>query len=256
MAQPMWFSHLSVPLVRLTVLAVFLLGAGSLICLPLYHFDFSRFIRSRLFVKIALWVPIFLVFVSLLYLSNTVRAVVWLVLLFISLSEFIRVMQNLKKKRGTIPTTYFILFGVALLHFPLIGFTYKQQAIKLLITICLASVVADVMAFFMGNYVGQHKLPASLNQRKSWEGVAGQIIGALIGVLLVNAFVLHVSSLLIFVPIGVGSAVGDLANSYIKRLVGIQDWSNNIPGHGGYLDRLSSLAGSALFTFYFLKLTA
>jgi phosphatidate cytidylyltransferase len=251
----MWLNHSLVPLARLVTLFSVLLAAGMLLTLPLYRFDYRRFIKSKLFIKIIFWIPIFIIFVSLLYASNSVRLVVLLVLLGVALGELIRVLQR-QKASLSIPLVYFLGFGIALMHFYAIGITYRAQAVNLLITICFASVLADVTAFFMGNYIGKHKLPTMLNKNKSWEGVAGQLIGAFIGVLLVNAFIVPVSPFLLFLPIGIGSAAGDLANSYVKRLVNTKDWSNNIPGHGGYLDRLSSLAGAAVLTFYFLKLAA
>jgi phosphatidate cytidylyltransferase len=247
-------NHYSVPIARLVISFSVLLMAGTLLTLPLYHFDCRRFIKTKLFIKIIFWVPIFLVFVGLLYMNNTVRLVVLVILLGLAFSELLRVIRQGKAGRGMTPITYFILFGVALMHFYIIGVVYNPQAVNLLITICFASVLSDVTAFFMGNYLGKHKLPSVFNKGKSWEGVVGQVIGALIGVALVNAYVVHVPTLLLFLPIGIGGAVGDLANSYVKRVVGIKDWSNNIPGHGGYLDRLSSLVGSAVFTLYYLKL--
>ena len=55
-------------------------------------------------------------------------------------------------------------------------------------------------------------------------------------------------------PIGLGSAAGDLTNSYVKRQLGIKDWSKLLPGHGGFTDRLSSLSGAAMVLFYTLLL--
>jgi phosphatidate cytidylyltransferase len=45
---------------------------------------------------------------------------------------------------------------------------------------------------------------------------------------------------------GVGSALGDLLNSHLKRLRKIKNWSNAIPGHGGFADRLCSLCVAML----------
>ena len=231
-----------------------LLVAGILLTLPLYHLDYRRFMKSKLFIKIVFWVPIFLIFVSLLYMSNATRLVVWVVLLALALRELLGIIRQRQVGRNAIPVIFYTLFSIALLHFYLIGVIYSRQFVNLLITICFASVLSDVTAFFMGNYLGKHKLPALFNKNKSWEGVAGQIIGAFIGVVLVNTYIVRIPTLLLFLPIGVGAAVGDLANSYVKRFLSIKDWSNSIPGHGGYLDRLSSLAGSALLTFYYLRL--
>lgn len=247
-------NHYSVPIASLTALFAVLLIAGILLTLPLYRFDYRRFIKTRLFIKIIFWIPIFTVFTGLLYMNNTARLAVWIILLLAALSEFSRTARQKKTIRGLVPVAYFSLFGIALMHFYVIGVAYKPQTVGLLITIGFASVISDVAAFFMGNYLGRHKLPAAFNKSKSWEGVAGQLIGAWAGVVLVNAYVVP-APVLLFLPIGFGAAAGDLANSYVKRSANIKDWSDNIPGHGGYLDRLSSLAGSAAFTFYFVKLT-
>jgi phosphatidate cytidylyltransferase len=59
----------------------------------------------------------------------------------------------------------------------------------------------------------------------------------------------------LFIPIGLGSGVGDIINSAAKRRVGVVNWSRLIPGHGGLADRFSSIAASALLSFYFLLLT-
>lgn len=247
-------SYPFVPLARLVVTFLLLLIGGILLAIPLYHYDYYKFIRSTLFVKIMFWIPIFLLFVAFLYLSNPSRFVFLLLLLAFCLSELRAVLKKQRPALAKILIIYFIVFAAALMHFFILGIVYPPQATSLLIIICFASVLSDVTAFFMGNYLGRHKLPAVLNNSKSWEGVLGQVLGAFIGVWLVHTLIVNLP-LQLFIPIGVGSAVGDLCNSYIKRLVGIKDWSNKIPGHGGYLDRLASLAGSVLFAFYYLKLS-
>jgi phosphatidate cytidylyltransferase len=230
-----------------TFLVLFLLG--SLLTLPLYKFDVRALMRSSLFVKIVMWLPIFVLFVGILYWPAQLGvAIISVVLVATGLEA-----RALYRSRMFIPL-YWLAFAVAFLHFGLIGLFHHTLLQNLLITIGLGSVLSDVTAFFFGRYLGRHKLPPILNDAKSWEGVAGQILGALIGVLIVNRLVTPVVSLWIFLPIGLGAALGDLANSFVKRRAGIKDWSRAIPGHGGFLDRCSSLAGSALLTFYFLIL--
>jgi len=148
-------------------------------------------------------------------------------------------------------TFYIIFFLIALLHLPLLGIL-KLDLKNLLLVIGIASSVSDVTAFFFGSYFGIHKLPSFVNVNKSWEGILGQIAGALIGVLLIKLFIADKVNILLFLPIGAGSSIGDILNSYIKRKVGIKSWSYLLPGHGGVIDRFSSLAWSAIFTFYFI----
>ncbi|MBI1857027.1 phosphatidate cytidylyltransferase [Candidatus Saccharibacteria bacterium] len=223
---------------------------GLALTIPLFKFDLSKFLRSSLFVKILFWIPIFVVFLGVLYASNPLRSLILIGLFLASFIEVVRITEKAKDKLT--PAVYFLFLTIGLVHFSLLNIRFADEFIRLLITISFASVLSDVTAFFFGNYLGKNKLPRALNPNKSWEGVAGQIIGAGIGVLLVNIFVQSVVHLWIFIPIGVGAATGDLANSYVKRKLGIKDWSNNIPGHGGFVDRLSSLVGSVVATFYFL----
>lgn len=242
----------SVPLGNLVALFCALLVVGIVLTIPLYRFNLQKFIKSKLFVKIMFWVPIFLVLLGVLYANQQIRLTVLLLLILAALGELIKKYSSRYK---TILITYFLLFATALGHFYFVGTVYQTQFINLLITIAFATVLADVTAFFFGNYFGIHKLPAVLNKNKSWEGVLGELVGAFLGVLLVNSFVEPVLSLWLFIPIGLGSVVGDITNSFVKRKIDIKDWSRVIPGHGGFIDRLSSIAGSVVLTFYYLKIT-
>jgi CDP-diglyceride synthetase len=239
-------------LLRTIYLFAALLFFGSVATLPLFHFNIKKFLHSSLYIKILLWIPIFLVFVFSLYVHNHGRLIIAIILLVIALKELAAVLKD-HEAEGREIVAYFLLFSFALLHFYLLGVIFPASIIGLLIILCFGSVLSDVGAFFFGTYTGRHKLPKGLNDHKSWEGVLGQIIGALFGVVLVRQFVIRSNSVWIFVPIGLGSACGDLVNSFITRRVGIKDWGTSIPGHGGYIDRLSSLAFAMMFTYYFLR---
>jgi CDP-diglyceride synthetase len=233
-------------LLRLVVCFAVLFGLGIALTLPLYKFDLPKFFRSPLFIKILFWVPIFIVFLTALEWPDSFGVAVVAAVIAASFFEALRVAKGYA-------LLYWAVFALAFGHFLLIG-AGQANIVPVLITIGFASVLSDASAFFFGNYFGKHKLPASLNNTKSWEGVAGQLVGAFLGVVVIGTFVTSVPTLWLFVPLGIGSALGDLTNSYVKRRAGIKDWSKAIPGHGGFLDRSCSLAGSALLTFYFLKL--
>ena len=147
---------------------------------------------------------------------------------------------------------YLPIFIIGLAHLSLLRMLPNFPTT--LIYVIIGTAVSDVGGFFLGNSIGYHKLPEAINKKKSWEGVAGQIIGALIGVTITKFYIFGTGSLWLFIPIGIGSAAGDLLNSTTKRILGIKNWSNNIPGHGGFLDRFCSLAGSSTLSFYWLLL--
>lgn len=240
-----------VPLAQVITLFLALFVLGTLLTIPLFKFDIHRFVRSPLFIKIVFWIPIFAVFIAALYAGNGYRLGLLIVILTIALREILRGM-NKSRNKGLL--FYYVFFAAGFAHFALLATVFSDLFITLLIAICFATVLSDVTAFFMGNYLGKHKLPARLNSNKSWEGVLGQLIGAFIGVLLVDGLVIGIPTLWLFLPIGVGSVAGDLINSYAKRTVKAKDWGNSIPGHGGFLDRFASVAGSALLTYYHLEL--
>ena len=240
------------PLKSLVLTFVCLFILGIVLTLPLYKFNYKKFIHTKLFIKILFWIPIFGVFLFALYANNVARLALLLILLICALVEFVRVARRTKKP---ILIAYFIFFALGLAHFCLVEHKYPTEFVGLLIMLCFATVLSDVTAFFFGNYLGRHKLPRLLNNNKSWEGVLGQIVGGFLGILVVNSFILHVPTLWLFLPLGIGSAIGDLANSFAKRQADVKDWSNAIPGHGGFIDRLSSMAGSCMALFYFLLIT-
>lgn len=150
--------------------------------------------------------------------------------------------------------SYFIFLISGFLHLAFLKIL-QTDITSLLLVLGISSAISDVTAFFFGNYFGKHKLPSFINPNKSWEGIFGQIIGAFVGVLLIKLFIVSTVSILLFLPIGIGSAIGDITNSYMKRKVNLISWSNFIPGHGGFIDRFSSLIVSSSLTFYYLFLS-
>jgi phosphatidate cytidylyltransferase len=243
------FDQSGVPLKNICTLFCALLIIGACLCIPLFKFDIKKFFKSNLFIKIAFWIPIFLFFIAIIYANNWVRSAALIGLL---LKVFFELKRFFSSRYKTLVFAYFIIFAVSFSHFYLIENHFQKEFIGILTTICFATVLADVFAFFFGSYLGFHKLPKTLNNNKSWEGVAGEFIGATIGVLLVDTFVSNVATVWIFIPIGLGAIIGDLLNSYVKRKLNIKQWSNALPGHGGFADRFSSIAASCAMTFYFL----
>ena len=113
----------------------------------------------------------------------------------------------------------------------------------------ILSMVADSGAYFVGRAFGKHKLAPVVSPKKTVEGAVGgaviNVIGMIIYTLIlrycfgftqVNYFYAAIYGILG----AVASIVGDLTLSVVKRQVGIKDYGNLIPGHGGILDRFDS----------------
>ncbi|WKY93694.1 phosphatidate cytidylyltransferase [Vibrio metoecus] len=130
---------------------------------------------------------------------------------------------------------------------------------KLVLFVCFLVWAADSGAYFVGKSLGKHKMAPAVSPNKTIEGLVGGVVTAmLVGYWVAEGFGLQFSSmpamLLIILLTVVISVLGDLVESMFKRVSGIKDSSNIIPGHGGILDRIDSLtAAFPVFTLlYFL----
>lgn len=220
---------------------------GWFLTFALFGFKIAPLQNKNLNLKILMWFPISIIFLATLLFGST-----WLGLLLAAIILFglLELINNYYEAKKINLITYQIFFIVGLLHLIPI---FRMGQNRIIILLVVTTVFSDVLGFFFGNLFGRHKLPAQLNNNKSWEGVIGQIIGALIGLSTIK-LIIPEYSLLLFIPVGIGCAIGDLFNSYVKREIGIKNWSNFIPGHGGFFDRFCSLAGSAVFLYWSITL--
>jgi len=127
----------------------------------------------------------------------------------------------------------------------------------LLLLILFANWAADAFAMFAGKNLGKHKLCPTLSPNKTVEGAIGAVIGAVLLSLAVRFISLQFhlfphtnigsNSTFIFngVLLGVLGVVGDLLESFYKRVAGIKDSGDFFRAHGGVLDRIDGL----LFSF-------
>lgn len=122
----------------------------------------------------------------------------------------------------------------------------------LLLFLVFLTEINDVMQFTWGKLLGKHKIIPKISPNKTWEGFIGglistTIIGYFLGFLtpLTDIQVLIVSFMIAF-----SGFVGDIVISSIKRDIGVKDMGNSIPGHGGVLDRIDSLAYTAPVFFH------
>lgn len=109
-----------------------------------------------------------------------------------------------------------------------------------------ASIVCnDSFAYLVGSRFGKHRMAPRISPHKTWEGFLGGVVASMavwLLVLLVPGVAASVSeALLVGAACGVAGFFGDLAESRIKRGVGVKDAGRIMPGHGGMLDRVDSM---------------
>ncbi len=118
----------------------------------------------------------------------------------------------------------------------------------------LATFATDTIAYFVGSSIGKRRLAPSISPSKTWEGSIGGVLGGFATtVALIFIFDQIVSDPVAAVALGLGIPItaqaGDMLESWLKRKAGAKDSSALIPGHGGVLDRLDSLALVLLLVF-------
>ncbi len=145
--------------------------------------------------------------------------------------------------------TIYIAFSVMIL---LAGFGMMQvrddMGFGWLLWLVLVVVITDVAGYFAGRYFGGPKFWPAVSPKKTWAGtIAGWIGAAVVGLIFVIAFETSVQLIGISVAISMASQIGDIAESGMKRQMGVKDSSNLIPGHGGLMDRFDGMLGASLF---------
>lgn len=118
---------------------------------------------------------------------------------------------------------------------------------QLLLFLLLLVVAADIGAYFAGRAFGKHKLAPKVSPGKTWEGVFGGLMAALL-MAAAGVWWFQMSTvpfMILCLVVAVASVVGDLTESLFKRHAGLKDSGSLLPGHGGVLDRVDSVTAAA-----------
>jgi phosphatidate cytidylyltransferase len=138
--------------------------------------------------------------------------------------------------------------GVALVALPAVALVWLRSipdvGLDLLLWLLIVVWTTDTAAYMVGRRVGGPRLAPSISPGKTWSGLGGGVIGAGLASVL-TYWALDVGRLVHAAGLGALFAVlaqlGDLAESALKRRVGVKDSGSLIPGHGGVLDRVDGL---------------
>ena len=114
--------------------------------------------------------------------------------------------------------------------------------------------LGDAAAYFFGKAFGRNKLIEHISPKKSVEGAVAGFLVTVLASIASKTYLAHVDIihlLVMGIAVGLLSGLGDLAESLIKRDVGVKD-SGHLPGLGGILDVLDSLLLSVPFVYYYI----
>ena len=158
--------------------------------------------------------------------------------------------RKLEDAMATITGIFYVVFFS--FHVTLVDQTEYSSMVWLIVITAFGT---DVMAYFSGYLLGKHKLCPKISPKKTIEGSIGGILGSVILSGIFGYFVmpdLIVHCLIIGVLGGIVSQFGDLTASIFKRKMGIKDYGNLIPGHGGILDRFDSVLFTGPMVYYYI----
>lgn len=167
----------------------------------------------------------------------------------LTLAIFLAMFSGILHPRVSGPGAFYTEAGVSypgFLFVLLMRISISDIWAETLILAAAASMICDAFALFGGMRFGKHKLAPLVSPNKSIEGAvfgaaAAVLVGFLIGVLkLFPEIPVWVCVVTALVASTLGQ-IGDLAESLVKRMIGVKDFSNLIPGHGGMFDRADSL---------------
>ncbi len=157
----------------------------------------------------------------------------------------------------------FVYCGYFPLHLQLlrdISSAKYNDGLGFVVMMFTAILLTDIGCYYAGTRFGKHKLAPVISPNKTIEGSIGGAISAVLGALLVGAFIsvcfVKVNwyvSFLVGLICTVFAQIGDLCESMLKRDAGVKDSGNSLPGHGGFLDRCDSFIFTIPVMYYFCK---
>jgi phosphatidate cytidylyltransferase len=178
-----------------------------------------------------------------------------------------RLVHILWEKRRSVEQTFaetvkdlaaaaFVVIYVPLtLSFSVLLLARKEDGSAWVLAFVVPVALIDTFGYLVGRKLGKHKLAPGVSPKKTWEGLAASIVAGLVSATLLVWLVADrpwYLGVLLGGFLILAAVFGDLAESLIKRDLGVKDMSSLLPGHGGIMDRLDSMLPAALVTYVFV----
>lgn len=230
----------------------------------------TKYLKNKLISALSL---IFVAVVPFVYWIDTLRQHVKLIYLcFIILLALAMIAKHERVKFEQVALVSFISLAIplALNTISFIRTNFPQHAIFYIVYIMLSVWVGDAGAYFVGTFLGKHKMCPKISPKKTWEGFFGGIVTTGVVSLitcLVYEFIdsamnngVHTFSVNWLYLVGLSlvlsvlGVLGDLTASLIKRECSVKDFGNILPGHGGVLDRFDSVLFAAPFAYMLFQI--
>ena len=191
------------------------------------------------------WFNLFVIFIPIIMF-------IWIPFMLVIRGETAEIGRSMSVLPTQLMLTVFSLSHLAfLLSLPEIpGFNAGGRG--LLLFIVFITEINDVFQFTWGKLLGRYKIIPKISPNKTWEGfIGGVLTTTIVGYLLrfLTPFN-EMEALVVSFTIACSGFVGDVVVSAVKRDIGLKDTGTLIPGHGGILDRIDSLAITSVVFFH------
>ena len=161
----------------------------------------------------------------------------------------------IRQQTSDVGRTLKILAGSIAIVAAIVALSELRNASAIALVALMAIVwISDTSAYLVGRAFGKVKLAPMISPGKTWEGVAGAILAVFVyGAILRKFFPGVLESLdgarrqsgaeflLTWIVLAIAGILGDLGESWAKRIAGVKDSGTMLPGHGGILDRVDAL---------------
>jgi len=155
-----------------------------------------------------------------------------------------RLSQYERQKIDSVSSNEMLVMGLlAISPFAASLFILHSNNVAWIFMFILVVAAADSGAYFTGKAIGKHKMLPRLSPNKTIEGLLGGLVCSMVVALIFLAYMdlsleQYVYMVMVSALVAVLSVVGDVFESMMKRIAGVKDSGNVLPGHGGVLDRL------------------
>ena len=164
------------------------------------------------------------------------------------------------REKYSVNDAFYLIGGVLFLGISMsLMILIRSTGLALLIYIFLISIITDTYAYIVGSLIGKHKMLEVISPKKTWEGmIGGTIFAVVFGTIFYHLFVSGTTPIYVIAIVTLFLSIlaqfGDLVFSAIKRYFRKKDFSNLIAGHGGVLDRIDSVIFVLLGFIFFMFL--
>jgi phosphatidate cytidylyltransferase len=158
-----------------------------------------------------------------------------------------------------LPNTGITVLGVAYIgllgSFAALLLKIPVEGVSIFLVTVVAAVFYDVGGFFIGRQLGRTPLTA-ISPNKTLEGLVGGMIFAVVATVITASVFGPFSfgqSVVFGIALAIAAPIGDLAESLMKRDLGVKDMGTLLPGHGGLLDRFDGMLFVLPTAFYMVR---